>query len=72
MYRLVRNRKNDEQKTTEIYGSAYEQNDSVSLEKLRELLPQIKQLRNHDVTVDVTDSRELAVTIDGVKYETEA
>lgn len=70
MYRLIR--KNHITASTDISGSSVNnKNKTVSLDKLRELLSQVKQLRHNDIYIDTTDSGEIILIVDNIRYETE-
>ena len=70
MYRLIR--KNRITANSDTTGSGINnQNKTVSLNKLRELLPQVKQLRHNDIYIDTTDSGEILLTVDDIAYKTE-
>ena len=42
---------------------------SVSIEKLKEILPAIQQLRHHDVHIGVKEDGNILLTIDNITYE---
>ena len=69
MLRLIRN--NNINCSTDIDSITHAENtDMVSLEKLRELLPHVKQLRKCHINVLVNKHGELILTVDGITYET--
>ena len=69
MLRLIRN--NNINCSTDIVSSIHAENtDMVSLEKLRELLPCVKQFRKCHVDILTNEHGELILTVDGITYET--
>ncbi len=69
MLRFIRN--NSINSSTDIDSITHNENtDMVSVEKLRELLPCVKQLRNCRVNVLANECGELKLTVDGITYET--
>ncbi|WP_152537145.1 hypothetical protein [Ruminococcus flavefaciens] len=71
MLRLIRN--NSINGSTDIGSITLAKNtDMVSLEKLRELLPHVKQLRKCHVSVLVNEHGEPILTVNGITYGTHA
>ena len=71
MLRLIRN--NNINGATDIDSNTHTENTSmVSLEKLRDLLPCVKQLRNCSVDILINKHGELILTVDGITYETQS
>ncbi len=64
MYRLI-HRSNVNAAT-----DAKNDNNTVSIEKLEKLLSQVKQLRNHDISINTRNNGVVVLTIDGIVYET--
>ncbi|MBO7395664.1 MAG: hypothetical protein J6U16_06055 [Ruminococcus sp.] len=67
MIRLIRKR--NICAATDISGVTGVQ--TVSVEKIKELLAEIKQLKNCDLKVAVTADGNLKVTVDDITYKTE-
>ncbi|WP_295090378.1 hypothetical protein [Ruminococcus sp.] len=67
MYRLRRN---------SVTASSIDNNnhegldEMVSLEKVKDILCEIKQLKSHDIAVVLKNNGHLIITVDDISYET--
>ena len=68
MFRLIRNSKVNAVTGINSIDPA-ERSNSVSLEKLRELLANVQQITGHKIEVATTAGEELILTIDDIIYE---
>lgn len=67
MYRLRHN----SIKASSIDNTNEELDEMVSLEKVKDILCEIKQLKSHDIDVILKKNGHLVITVDDVSYEAE-
>lgn len=57
--------------TTAINNNTTDETDEmVSLEKVKDILCDIKQLKSHDIAVVLKRNGHLVITVDDISYET--